>query len=129
MSLRRRLIFKLMRGTEMSVDERLARYPINDCEFSVRTRNALQRIGRFRTLADLDQVTDDDLHRWPGLGPRCIREIRETIKAVRFSTLTLEEDMINWVVQHKTLVRALMNGEAVIMPLSVLLNEHLEVSA
>lgn len=99
-------------------DSRLARFAINDCEFSIRTMNRLQAAGHYKTLADLDAESDDRLLRIPHFGSKCLREVRETIKAVRFGHLRPDEEVIAWVVEHQTLVRALMRGEAVITPVS-----------
>jgi len=99
-------------------DNRLTRFAINDCELSVRTTNALQRYGRYKTLADLDAATDDELHRIPHLSTKGISEVRGAIRAVRFGALSLDDEVIAWAQAHLTLVRALMNGEAVIVPRS-----------
>lgn len=97
-------------------DNRLAQITINDCEFSVKVTNALQNSGRYRTLADLDVESDDMLRRLPHLGPKGIKEIRDVIRSIRFGTLSVEQEIVAWAHEHATLIRALMAGEAVIVP-------------
>lgn len=94
----------------------LAKLAINDCELSVRTTNALQRSGRYKTLADLDAASDDELRRVPHFGVKGIAEIRSVIRSVRFGALSPNEEVTLWAIDHATLVTALMRGEAVIVP-------------
>lgn len=91
---------------------RLASVGINDAEFSVRTVNALQRSGRYKTLLDLDRDTDDNLMRIPHLGRKSIREIREVIQSVRARRISLSETVMLWAMEHETLILAMVNGEA-----------------
>lgn len=99
-----------------AVYSRLAAVSINDAELSVRTTNALQRSGRYKTLLDLDRELDDNLFRVPHLGPRCIKEIRDAIRSVKAVNITISESVLLWAREHETLILALMAGEASIVP-------------
>lgn len=55
-----------------------------DCEFSIKTANAIRHhLGWSVPLVTLDQMSDDEILRIPGMGRKGLREIREIITGVR----------------------------------------------
>lgn len=100
----------------MSEYNRLASVAVNDAELSVKTTNALQRSGRYKTLLDLDRALDDDLIRVPHIGAKALKEIRDAIRTVRAHKITISESVMLWAAEHETLILALMQGEATITP-------------
>lgn len=93
----------------------LYQIPIQDAEFSVRTTNCLQAYGRFPTLGHLDAASDADLMAIPHFGARCLREVREVVKNVRCAPGS-DYEIVAWALGHQILVRALIAGQAVIVP-------------
>ena len=59
--------------SDFSVDTRL-----EDIDFSVRTFNCLKRAG-YNTVGEICGMTDEELMKVPGLGMRCVAEIKEKI--------------------------------------------------
>lgn len=85
---------------------------VADVEFSVRTTNALQAWRYGITLGEIDKMPDLDLLRLPNFGRKSLREVREVISGLREGRQRDDTDIILWVMEHRHLVRALMNGEA-----------------
>jgi TPR repeat protein len=54
--------------------------PIDSIGFSTRVTNVLGAVGLTR-LAELARFEERDLYRWPNLGKKSIREIREVLEA------------------------------------------------
>ena len=71
-------IDRLINGTEQS-DLEYNSIPIEDCEFSVRTYGKLKSMN-IHTLDDLTQYTEDYLLKTPGIGPKLLGEIKDTLK-------------------------------------------------
>lgn len=90
--------------------------PISDCEFSVRTSNALKATGKLWTLGELADMSDDELLSIPNLGRKSFKEIKEAIKNVEKGELPFEQKLWLWAVEHRILLMALIAGEAVIVP-------------
>lgn len=89
---------------------------INEVEFSVRTHRILQDSGRYPTLGHLAQTSDSTLLMLPGMGRKCLKEIREVIKTVTEGPLSGDDLIVTWALSHRLLVQALINGEATIVP-------------
>lgn len=90
--------------------------PIADLELSVRATNCLQNWRPGITIEELDKMSDLDLLRIPHMGRRTVKEIREVIRSVRQSQLSISQEVMLWADAHQTLVLALIRGEAVIVP-------------
>lgn len=93
--------------------------PIALLELSIRASNALRRWRPDLTVQDLISITDAELLRIPHMGPRSVKEIREAVRALKLIPRSEPDDLSDWVERHRTLVLALMRGEAVIVPTSV----------
>ena len=99
---------------------------VRECLFSARTLSALQK--EFRWDVTLGQVADEGdtaLLRLPGFGAKSLAEVRERIAGFERTTDLLGvpadvADMVEWAIQHENLMRALMGGEAVIVPADAL---------
>jgi hypothetical protein len=99
-------------------------------ELPVRAYNALRAWRPDITLAELHAISDDELLRVPGMGRRSVRDIRESVEAIEAITgedRAAKKRLHEWVDAHRTLVLALMRGEAVIVPLSAMKVTKLEL--
>jgi DNA-directed RNA polymerase subunit alpha len=58
------------------------RVPLEELELSIRAHNCLHNMG-CDTAGEVADKTDNELLRWPNLGRRSLREIREQIARVK----------------------------------------------
>jgi DNA-directed RNA polymerase subunit alpha len=58
------------------------RASLDDLELSIRSHNCLHNMG-IETAGEASDKTDSELLRWPNLGIRSLREIRQQIERVK----------------------------------------------
>lgn len=95
--------------------DRLYNILIDDCEFSVRTTNAL-RNAKISTLGEVADLSDAQLFTIPNFGRKSIKEVREVVANVSRPIRILPDNVMEWIGNHLNLLQALMKGEAVITP-------------
>ena len=106
-------------ATSNSVDERreltIWEVPIavacQRMEFSVRLTNCLIN-SPFATLGEAARQPNRELRAMPRMGPKTVSEFRATLEYLRQSTTAPDEDVVLWATEHRTLILALMRGEA-----------------
>lgn len=103
---------------------------VEGAELSVRTSRVLMEAG-YTTLADVAAASDKDLLALDGFGAKSLSEIREYLddakrgcydhaadaaELVGLPRSMSDADVVRWLNEHKTLLLALIRGEAVIVP-------------
>lgn len=86
---------------------------VHDVELSIRTTGCIDRWRPGITLGELDKMPNDMLLGIRYFGRKSLIELREMIKYLR--TPKMEAELEHWVYEHRSLIFALMRGEAVIV--------------
>lgn len=89
---------------------------IEDCELSIRTSNCLRNAG-ITHIHMVAGLSDKELLRIANFGRKSLNEIRETVEVARQNSRTPEQRIMDWALENRAFVQALMDGEVAIVPI------------